>query len=122
MDSVLTSIKKLLGITEEYDQFDQDLIMHINSVLMVLTQIGVGPSNGMIINDSSTTGHDILSDTSNIEAVKTYVYLKVKMIFDPPSSSSVADAMNRSINEYEWRLNINADSQKEWLQWTSQLL
>lgn len=113
MDSVLTSIKKLLGITEEYDQFDQDLIMHINSVLMVLTQIGVGPSNGMIINDSSTTWHDILSDTSNIEAVKTYVYLKVKMIFDPPSSSSVADAMNRSINEYEWRLNINADSQKE---------
>lgn len=122
MDSVLTSIKKLLGITEEYDQFDQDLIIHINAVLMVLTQIGVGPSNGMIINDSSTTWNDILSDTSNIEAVKTYVYLKVKMIFDPPSSSSVADAMNRSINEYEWRLNINADSQKEWLQWTSQLL
>lgn len=113
MDSVLTSIKKLLGITEEYDQFDQDLIIHINAVLMVLTQIGVGPSNGMIINDSSTTWNDILSDTSNIEAVKTYVYLKVKMIFDPPSSSSVADAMNRSINEYEWRLNINADSQKE---------
>lgn len=113
MDSVLTSIKKLLGITEEYDQFDQDLIIHINAVLMVLTQIGVGPSTGMIINDSSTTWNDILSDTSNIEAVKTYVYLKVKMIFDPPSSSSVADAMNRSINEYEWRLNINADSQKE---------
>ena len=113
MDRVLTSIKKLLGITEEYDQFDQDLIIHINAVLMVLTQIGVGPSNGMIINDSSTTWNDILSDTSNIEAVKTYVYLKVKMIFDPPSSSSVADAMNRSINEYEWRLNINADSQKE---------
>lgn len=113
MDSVLTSIKKLLGINEEYDQFDQDLIIHINAVLMVLTQIGVGPSNGMIINDSSTTWNDILSDTSNIEAVKTYVYLKVKMIFDPPSSSSVADAMNRSINEYEWRLNINADSQKE---------
>lgn len=113
MDSVLTSIKKLLGITEEYDQFDQDLIIHINAVLMVLTQIGVGPSNGMIIKDSSTTWNDILSDTSNIEAVKTYVYLKVKMIFDPPSSSSVADAMNRSINEYEWRLNINADSQKE---------
>ena len=113
MDSVLTSIKKLLGITEEYDQFDQDLIIHINAVLMVLTQIGVGPSNGMIINDSSTTWNDILSDTSNIEAVKTYVYLKVKMIFDPPSSASVADAMNRSINEYEWRLNINADSQKE---------
>ena len=100
MDSVLTSIKKLLGITEEYDQFDQDLIIHINAVLMVLTQIGVGPSNGMIIKDSSTTWNDILSDTSNIEAVKTYVYLKVKMIFDPPSSSSVADAMHRSINEY----------------------
>lgn len=113
MDSVLTSIKKLLGITEEYDQFDQDLIIHINTVLMVLTQIGVGPSDGMIIKDSSTTWNDILSDTSNIEAVKTYVYLKVKMIFDPPSSSSVSDAMNRAINEYEWRLNINVDSKKE---------
>lgn len=113
MDSVLTSIKKLLGITEEYKQFDQDLIIHINSVLMGLTQIGVGPSEGMRIQDDSTTWNDLLSNISNLEAVKTYVYLKVKMIFDPPTSSSVMDAMNRSINEYEWRLNINADSQKE---------
>lgn len=113
MDSVLTSIKKLLGITEEYKQFDKDLIIHINSVLMGLTQIGVGPSEGMIIQDDSTTWNDLLSNISNLEAVKTYVYLKVKMVFDPPTSSSVMDAMNRSISEYEWRLNINADSQKE---------
>ncbi len=113
MDSVLTSIKKLLGITEEYKQFDQDLIIHINSVLMGLTQIGVGPSEGMLIQDDSTTWNDLLLNISNLEAVKTYVYLKVKMVFDPPTSSSVMDAMNRSISEYEWRLNINADLPKE---------
>lgn len=113
MDSVLTSIKKLLGITEEYKQFDQDLIIHINSVLMVLTQIGIGPSEGISIQDENTTWTDLIPDVSKLEAVKTYVYLKVKMIFDPPTSSSVMDAINRSINEYEWRLNVNADSSKE---------
>ena len=78
MDSVLTSIKKSLGINEEYDQFDQDLIIHINAVLMVLTQIGVGPSNGMIINDSSTTWNDILSDTSNIEITSRVILMYAK--------------------------------------------
>ena len=113
MNSVLTSIKKLLGIAEEYKQFDQDLIIHINSVLMALTQIGVGRCEGMRIRDGSTTWNDLLSNISNLEAVKTYVYLKVKMVFDPPTSSSVMDAMNRSISEYEWRLNINAALPKE---------
>ena len=109
MDSILTSIKKLLGITEEYEHFDQDIIMHINSVFMILTQMGVGPEEGFTISDSTTTWNEFTNDDKKIEAVKTYVYLKVRLLFDPPASSSVMEAINRSINEIEWRLNIAAD-------------
>lgn len=109
MDSILTSIKKLLGITEEYKHFDQDIIMHINSVFMILTQMGVGPEEGFTISDSTTTWSEFTNDDKKIEAVKSYVYLKVRLLFDPPASSSVMEAMNRSISELEWRLNIAAD-------------
>lgn len=109
MDSILTSIKKLLGITEEYEHFDQDIIMHINSVFMILTQMGVGPEEGFTISDSTTTWSEFTNDNKKIEAVKSYVYLKVRLLFDPPASSSVMEAMNRSISEFEWRLNIAAD-------------
>ena len=109
MDSILTSIKKLLGITEEYEHFDQDIIMHINSVFMILTQMGVGPKEGFTISDSTTTWSEFTNDDKKIEAVKSYVYLKVRLLFDPPASSSVMEAMNRSISEFEWRLNIAAD-------------
>lgn len=109
MDSILTSIKKLLGITEEYEHFDQDIIMHINSVFMILTQMGVGPEEGFTISDSTTTWSEFTNDDKKIEAVKSYVYLKVRLLFDPPASSSVMEAINRSISEFEWRLNIAAD-------------
>lgn len=109
MESILTSIKKLLGITEEYEHFDQDIIIHINSVFMILTQIGVGPEDGFTIKDSTATWKDFTNDDKKIEAVRTYVYLKVKLLFDPPASSSVMEAMNRSISEIEWRLNVAAD-------------
>ena len=109
MDSILTSIKKLLGITEEYEHFDQDIIMHINSVFMILTQMGVGPEEGFTISDSTTTWSEFTNDDKKIEAVKSYVYLKVRLLFDPPASSSVMEAMNRSISEFEWRLNIASD-------------
>ena len=109
MDSILTSIKKLLGITEEYKHFDQDIIMHINSVFMILTQMGVGPEEGFTISDSTTTWNEFTNDDKKIEAVKSYIYLKVRLLFDPPASSSVMEAMNRSISEFEWRLNIAAD-------------
>ena len=109
MDSILTSIKKLLGITEEYEHFDQDIIMHINSVFMILTQMGVGPEDGFTISDSTTMWNEFTNDDKKIEAVKSYVYLKVRLLFDPPASSSVMEAMNRSISEFEWRLNIAAD-------------
>lgn len=109
MDSILTSIKKLLGITEEYEHFDADIIMHINSVFMILTQMGVGPQEGFRITDASATWNDFIPEGQNLEAVKSYIHLKVKLLFDPPLNSSVVDATNRMISELEWRLNVAVD-------------
>ena len=110
MESILASIKKLLGIDEEYDHFDQDLIMHINSVFMILNQLGVGPAEGFSIQDSKSVWSDFIPAGSNLEAVKTYVHLKVKLMFDPPSNSAVIEAINRTIAELEWRLNVASDT------------
>ena len=110
MESILTSIKKLLGITEEYDQFDPDIIMYINSVFMILTQLGVGPAEGFSIEDDTAVWTDFIQDVKKLESVKTYIYLKVKLAFDPPLSSAVIESMNRLINELEWRLNVAAES------------
>jgi hypothetical protein len=104
MESILTSIKKLLGIDELYTEFDADLVMHINSVLMILTQMGVGPNEGFTIEDDSTTWNEFIPDMKNFEAVKSYIHLKVKLIFDPPTNSAVIESMNRLISELEWRL------------------
>lgn len=110
MESILTSIKKLLGITEEYENFDADIIMHINSVLMILTQIGVGPPEGFFIQDETSTWADFVPDTMKIEAIKSYMYLKVKLLFDPPLSSAVMESYNRQIGELEWRITSEAES------------
>ena len=105
MDSVLTSIKKLLGIDESYTHFDVDIIIHINSALMVLQQLGVITIDNFFITDSSNAWADLIGDSKNIEAIKTYVFLKVKMVFDQPTTSFTIDAINRQIVELEWRLN-----------------
>lgn len=110
MESILTSIKKLLGITEEYEHFDPDIIMHINSVFTILTQLGVGPSEGFIIEDETSLWSDFIDDSTKLEAVKSYVYMKVKLLFDPPTSGIVTESMNRMIGELEWRLNVAAES------------
>ena len=110
MDSILTSIKKLLGITKEETSFDQDLIMHINSVFSILTQLGVGPSEGFSIEDSSAIWSDFLEENTNLELVKTYVYMKVRLMFDPPTGSAVMESMNKMISELEWRINVTVDS------------
>lgn len=111
MDSILTSIKKLLGIMEEYDHFDPDIIVHINMALSTLTQLGVGPEAGFMIEDDSATWSDFIpSDNKRLEFVKTYVYLKVRVVFDPPQSSSVLESINRTISELEWRLNVAAET------------
>lgn len=109
-DSILTSIKKLLGITEDYTNFDTDIIIHINSALMVLNQLGVGPSDGFSIQDKTSEWSEFITDEDKLDAVKTYVYLKVKLVFDPPLNGSVMEALKQSITEYEWRLNVQADS------------
>lgn len=109
MESILTSIKKQLGIAEEYTHFDADIIIGINSVFAILTQLGVGPSDGFSISDSNAVWSDFTSDISKLEFVKSYVYLKVRLVFDPPSSSAVMEAMNRAISELEWRILVAVD-------------
>jgi hypothetical protein len=111
MESILTSIKKLLGIHEEDDAFDTDIIMHINSVLMILTDIGVGPTEGFAIEDDGATWEDFLGEGISYEAAKTYVYLKLRPVFDPPSSTAALEAINNQAKEYEWRLNVRAESE-----------
>ena len=109
MDSILTSVKKMLGIAEEYTHFDADLIMHINSVFMILAQLGVGPSEGFFIEDETATWDEFIQDKKEINSVKSYVGLKVRLLFDPPTSSSQIDNANKLINELEWRLNSAGD-------------
>lgn len=110
MDSILTSIKKLLGITEEYEHFDTDIIIHINTVFSTLTQLGVGPKKGFSITDKSSVWNDFIPKSSNtLECIKTYVYLKVKLVFDPPLNSAVIESINRQISELEWRINSEVD-------------
>lgn len=113
MESILTSIKKMLGIAEEYTQYDADIIMHINSVFMILTQLGVGPSTGFYIEDESAEWVDFIPDLAKLQAVKTYIYLKVRLLFDPASlGSATLSSYERQIQELEWRLNVIAESEE----------
>ena len=107
--SILTSIKKLLGVAEDYIEFDEDIMTNINSVFLNLTQLGVGPEEGFMIEDNTAVWEDFINDSIQLQAVKTYVYLKVKLLFDPPLSSSVTESINRMIAELEWRLNAAVD-------------
>ncbi len=109
MESILVSIKKMLGITEEYEHFDADLIMHINSVLMILNQIGVGPSRGFSIKGEDEVWADFIPDDSQLKLVNFYMHLKVNFFFAPPLGSAVIEVMNRQIQEFEWRLSVAVD-------------
>lgn len=109
MDSILESVKKMLGIDVSYVHFDPEIIMHINSTFFVLNQLGVGPSKPFVITDDSSTWTDFDAGISTLELIKSYMYLKVRLLFDPPSSSIHADAINKQIAEYEWRLNVAVD-------------
>lgn len=114
MDSILNSIKKLIGMDPEYTQFDTDLIIYINSIFAILKQVGVGPENGFSISDDSATWDEYLPDyDKNFEFVKTYIQQRVKLVFDPPLTSSVLDAMKETIKELEWRLNIAGEMYDE---------
>lgn len=109
MDSILTSVKKQLGIAEDYEHFDPDIIMHINSVFSILNQLGVGPPEGFSISDETSVWTDFIGDSLKLELVKTYVYLKIRLIFDPPTSSAVMDAFKQNIAELEWRISVTVD-------------
>lgn len=108
-ESILTSIKKLLGIAEDYDHFDSDIIMHINTVFMILMQLGVGPKKGFTISDADAVWGDFLTSDQQLESVKTYMHLRVKMMFDPPQSGTVIQSTENLIKEIEFRLNVEVD-------------
>lgn len=109
-DSILQTIKKLLGLDAAYTPFDQDIIVLINSVFMTLHQLGVGPEKGFSIKDYTSKWSDFLTNDVNLNAVQQYVYMKVRMVFDPPGNSFVMEALKENCKEIEWRLNVQAES------------
>lgn len=110
-DSILTSTKKVLGIDESYTHFDIDVTMHINSVFNTLTDLGIGPEEGFMITDKSAKWVDFLGDDKNLNSVKTYVSLRVRLLFDPPTTSFAIAAQQEQIKELEWRLNARREGE-----------
>lgn len=108
-ESILTSIKKILGITEEYTVFDSDVMMHINSIFAVLHQLGVGPNDGFFIENKQAKWSDFIQDNKILSSVKSYVGIRVRLIFDPPDRSFIEDSLKRQADELEWRLNAAVD-------------
>lgn len=108
-DSILKTIRIMLGPDVDYDAFDTDLIININSSLMTLMQLGVGPEKGFVVYDENQTWTDFIGDATNLESVKLYVYIKAKLIFDPPPNSFVVSAYEKQATELEWRLNHEAE-------------
>lgn len=114
-DSILTSVKKALNLAEDYEAFDPDVIMHINGVFSTLNQLGVGPSVGFMIEDKVPTWSAFLGSDPRLNHVKTYVFLRVRMLFDPPQTGFHTKAMEDQIKELEWRIN----AQREDEHWTA---
>jgi hypothetical protein len=109
-NSILASIKKMLGLEDDYTPFDMDVITHINSALMVLGQLGIGPKEGFLVEDYSQTWDEFVTNKIMIGSVRTYVYLYVKTLFDPPTNSFVMDAMKKQLDELAFRMNVQAES------------
>lgn len=109
MTSILDTIKKMIGTPLDDTSFDVDLIVGINSAIMALTQLGVGPPEGFTIQNNTATWADFLGETIQLEAVKTYVYLQVKMTFDPPGTSFLLDAITRQLGELAFRINLQVE-------------
>ena len=107
-ESILLSIKKTLGISPEDEAFDVDIMMHINSAFSELAQLGVGPDDVFMIEDASSTWDEFLEDENKLNLVKSWMWLEVRLMFDPPTAS-VLSAMERKRDEYEWRLNVAGD-------------
>lgn len=114
-ESILNSTKKNLGIDASYTAFDPDIITHINSVFSTLNELGIGPAGGFMIEDDSAVWGDFLGNDMRVNSVKTYMYLRVRLIFDPPTTSYHIQAIQEQVRELEWRLN----TQREATQWTA---
>lgn len=113
--SILTSTKKILGIAPDYTVFDLDIITHINTALSALTSLGVGPAAGFMIEDATADWGEFVDPTDfQFNSVKTYVYLRVRIVFDPPATAFVLDALNKQIEELEWRLNVHRE-ETDWV-------
>jgi hypothetical protein len=105
-DSILTSTKKILGLAEEYTVFDLDIMTHINSALMYVSQLGIGPAEGFSVEGPETTWEELLGNSQMLNPVKSYVYLRVRLLFDPPNTSFLINALEDQLREMEWRLNV----------------
>ena len=111
-ESILTDTKKNIGISEDDASFDEDIIMHINSVFSILQQLGVGPEDGYMIEDSSDEWFDFIGINNSWNFIRSYIFLRVKLLFDPPSTSFHLDAINKQISELEFRMSVNRDWQE----------
>jgi hypothetical protein len=109
-DSILDNTKKVLGMEADYTAFDVDVIMHINSVLSTLNQLGIGPLDGFAIEDTTQTWADFLDDVKPLNNVKSYVYLRTRMLFDPPTTSFLLESMKQQIDELGWRISTYRES------------
>lgn len=112
--SILNSTKKILGIAEDYTVFDLDIITHINTAFSTLAQLGVGPTAGFMINGSEEVWTDFTAEDFQYNSVKSYVFLKVRQLFDPPQTSYLISATEKQIQELEWRLNVYRE-ETEWI-------
>lgn len=112
MESILDTVKKLLGIQPEYTNFDEDIIVHINTAFASLNQLGVGPVEGFLIYDDAAIWDDYIT-SCNLTMIKSYIFLKVRKLFDPPTSSVLMESMDRSIAELEWRIFLEGDPKIE---------
>lgn len=108
-DSILNGTKKILGLDPDYTAFDHDVITHINTALGTLNQLGIGPINGFMIDDDEATWDDFLAGDPRLNGVRTYVYLRVRLLFDPPNTSFAITAMQEQVKELEWRLNVHRE-------------
>lgn len=108
--SILNDVKSLCGIPADVDDFDTPLILHCNTVFSGLTQIGLGPKTGFYISDNTKLWSDIIIGEINLHNVKSYVYLKVKMLFDPPANATLVKSMENQIDELEWRIKTELEN------------
>lgn len=111
-ESILTSIKKLLGIPSDYTHFDEDIVIYINSALNVLTEMGVGNPDGFLIVGASQVWNDFIPNYNKLAMIKEFVYLKVRLIFDPPQNSILTEVINQRLDELTYRIYITADPEQ----------